>query len=276
VRAVQRLTDVVLLRVLLWLIVLAALFPILWMILSSFKPADVVQAIPPIWAFRPTLANYADALVGSASIGALVLHSLVVATLSTLLTLITGLPAAYALTRLRFRRKQFVGNWILSTILFPPVVSAIPVFILVGKLGLTDTYPSLVIPYAAFNLPIIIWMLRSFIEQVPFEIDEAARIDGLSHFGIVRHMILPLVAPGLAAAAILSFLFSWNEFLFALTLTRTFVKTAPVGVMEFTGMYGTQWGDLTAASTIIAAPVLVMTLILRRHIISGLTFGAVK
>jgi ABC-type glycerol-3-phosphate transport system permease component len=276
VRAVQRLTDVVLLRVLLWLIVLAALFPILWMILSSFKPADVVQAIPPIWSFRPTLANYADALVGGASIGALVLHSLVVATLSTLLTLITGLPAAYALTRLRFRRKQFVGNWILSTILFPPVVSAIPVFILVGKLGLTDTYPSLVIPYAAFNLPIIIWMLRSFIEQVPFEIDEAARIDGLSHFGIVRHMILPLVAPGLAAAAILSFLFSWNEFLFALTLTRTFVKTAPVGVMEFTGMYGTQWDDLTAASTIIAAPVLVMTLILRRHIISGLTFGAVK
>jgi ABC-type glycerol-3-phosphate transport system permease component len=276
VRAVQRFTDLVLLRVLLWLIVLAALFPILWMILSSFKPADVVQAIPPIWTFSPTLANYVDALFGSASIGALVLHSLVVATLATLLTLITGLPAAYALTRLRFRRKQFVGNWILSTILFPPVVSAIPVFILVGKLGLTDTYPALIIPYAAFNLPIIIWMLRSFIEQVPFEIDEAARIDGLSHFGIVRHIILPLVAPGLAAAAILSFLFSWNEFLFALTLTRTFVKTAPVGVMEFTGMYGTQWGDLTAASTIIAAPVLIMTLILRRHIISGLTFGAVK
>jgi ABC-type glycerol-3-phosphate transport system permease component len=275
-RAVQRFTDLVLLRVLLWLIVLAALFPILWMILSSFKPADVVQAIPPIWTFTPTLANYVDALFGGASIGALVLHSLVVATLSTILTLITGLPAAYALTRLRFRRKQFVGNWILSTILFPPVVSAIPVFILVGRLGLTDTYPSLIIPYAAFNLPIIIWMLRSFIEQVPFEIDEAARIDGLSHFGIVRHMILPLVAPGLAAAAILSFLFSWNEFLFALTLTRTFVKTAPVGVMEFTGMYGTQWGDLTAASTIIAAPVLIMTLILRRHIISGLTFGAVK
>jgi ABC-type glycerol-3-phosphate transport system permease component len=276
VRVVQRFTDLVLLRVLLWLIVLAALFPILWMILSSFKPADVVQAIPPIWTFTPTLANYVDALFGGASIGALVLHSLVVATLSTILTLITGLPAAYALTRLRFRRKQFVGNWILSTILFPPVVSAIPVFILVGRLGLTDTYPSLIIPYAAFNLPIIIWMLRSFIEQVPFEIDEAARIDGLSHFGIVRHMILPLVAPGLAAAAILSFLFSWNEFLFALTLTRTFVKTAPVGVMEFTGMYGTQWGDLTAASTIIAAPVLIMTLILRRHIISGLTFGAVK
>lgn len=275
-RVLQRFTDLVLLRVLLWLIVLAALFPILWMILSSFKPADVVQAIPPIWTFTPTLANYVDALFGGASIGALVLHSLVVATLSTILTLITGLPAAYALTRLRFRRKQFVGNWILSTILFPPVVSAIPVFILVGRLGLTDTYPSLIIPYAAFNLPIIIWMLRSFIEQIPLEIDEAARIDGLSHFGIVRHMILPLVAPGLAAAAILSFLFSWNEFLFALTLTRSLVKTAPVGVMEFTGMYGTQWGDLTAASTIIAAPVLIMTLILRRHIISGLTFGAVK
>lgn len=274
-RIVQRSTDVVF-RVALWLCALAALFPILWMILSSFKPQDVVQAIPPVWSFTPTLQNYADALTGSASIGALVIHSFVVATLSTVLTLLTALPAAYALTRIRFGGKRFVGDWILSTIMFPPVVSAIPVFILVGKLRLTDTYPSLIIPYAAFNLPIAIWLLRSFIRQIPVEIDEAGRIDGLTHFGVVRRLIFPLVAPGQAAAAILSFLFSWNEFLFALTLTRSYVKTAPVGVMEFTGMYGTQWGALTAASTIIAAPVLVLTLILRRRIIQGMTFGAVK
>jgi len=156
------------------------------------------------------------------------------------------------------------------------VVSAIPVFIIVGRLGLMDTYPALVIPYTAFNLPIIIWMLRSFVQQIPQEIEEAALIDGSSHVTIVRRIILPLVAPGLAAAGILCFLFSWNEFLFALTLTRSAVKTAPVGISQFTGMYGTQWGDLTAASTVIAAPVLVMTLILRRRIVQGLTFGAVK
>jgi ABC-type glycerol-3-phosphate transport system permease component len=275
-RILQRAGAAVGARLILWLYVCAALFPILWMVLSSFKPPDVVQAIPPIWSFTPTLQNYNDALNGTASMGTLITHSLAVAVLTTLLTLATGLPAAYALTRVRFRGRRFVGNWILSTIMFPPVVSAIPVFIIVGRLGLMDTYPALVIPYTAFNLPIIIWMLRSFVQQIPQEIEEAALIDGSSHVTIVRRIILPLVAPGLAAAGILCFLFSWNEFLFALTLTRSAVKTAPVGISQFTGMYGTQWGDLTAASTVIAAPVLVMTLILRRRIVQGLTFGAVK
>ncbi len=275
-RILQRAGAAVGARLVLWLYVCAALFPILWMVLSSFKPPDMVQAIPPIWSFTPTLQNYNDALNGTASMGTLITHSLAVAVLTTLLTLAAGLPAAYALTRVRFRGRRFVGNWILSTIMFPPVVSAIPVFIIVGRLGLMDTYPALVIPYAAFNLPIIIWMLRSFVQQIPQEIEEAALIDGSSHVMIVRRIILPLVAPGLAAAGILCFLFSWNEFLFALTLTRSAVKTAPVGISQFTGMYGTQWGDLTAASTVIAAPVLVMTMILRRRIVQGLTFGAVK
>jgi len=275
-RTLQRAGAAVGARFILWLYVIAALFPILWMVLSSFKPPDVVQAIPPVWSFTPTLQNYNDALNGTASMGTLITHSFAVAVLTTLLTLATGLPAAYALTRVRFRGRRFVGNWILSTIMFPPVVSAIPVFIIVGRLGLMDTYPALVIPYAAFNLPIIIWMLRSFVQQIPQEIEEAALIDGASHPMIVQRVILPLIAPGLAAAGILCFLFSWNEFLFALTLTRSAVKTAPVGISQFTGMYGTQWGDLTAASTVIAAPVLVMTLILRRRIVQGLTFGAVK
>jgi len=275
-RILQRAGAAVGARFILWLYVIAALFPILWMVLSSFKPPDVVQAIPPVWSFTPTLQNYNDALNGTASMGTLITHSFAVAVLTTLLTLATGLPAAYALTRVRFRGRRFVGNWILSTIMFPPVVSAIPVFIIVGRLGLMDTYPALVIPYAAFNLPIIIWMLRSFVQQIPQEIEEAALIDGASHPMIVQRVILPLIAPGLAAAGILCFLFSWNEFLFALTLTRSAVKTAPVGISQFTGMYGTQWGDLTAASTVIAAPVLVMTLILRRRIVQGLTFGAVK
>ncbi len=275
-RILQRAGAAVGARFILWLYVIAALFPILWMVLSSFKPPDVVQAIPPVWSFTPTLQNYNDALNGTASMGTLITHSFAVAVLTTLLTLATGLPAAYALTRVRFRGRRFVGNWILSTIMFPPVVSAIPVFIIVGRLGLMDTYPALVIPYAAFNLPIIVWMLRSFVQQIPQEIEEAALIDGASHPMIVQRVILPLIAPGLAAAGILCFLFSWNEFLFALTLTRSAVKTAPVGISQFTGMYGTQWGDLTAASTVIAAPVLVMTLILRRRIVQGLTFGAVK
>lgn len=272
----RRFATMILARLALWLAVLIALFPILWMILSSLKPADLVQAIPPVWSFTPTLANYSEVLNGTTSLGQLIVHSITVAGLTTVLTLAAGLPAAYALARLRFRGKRFLGQWILSTIMFPPVVAVIPVFVVVGQLGLMDTYPALVIPYTAFNLPVIIWMLRGFVKQIPEEIEEAAQIDGSSYVDVIRRIILPLVAPGLAAAAILCFLFSWNEFLFALTLTRTVVKTAPVGVNEFTGMYGTQWGDLTAASTMIAAPVLVLTLILRRRIVQGLTFGAVK
>lgn len=280
--ALQRTTSAVIFRLILWLCVLFALFPILWMILSSLKPAGIVQAIPPVWSFTPTLQNYNDVLNGSGSasgstpMSALVAHSAVVATLSTLLTLATALPAAYALARLRFRGKQSLAAWILSTIMFPPVVAVVPVFIFAGQLNLMDTYPVLIIPYTAFNLPVIIWLLRGFVRQIPEEIEEAALMDGASRVGVVRRVVLPLVAPGLAAAAILSFLFCWNEFLFALTLTRSAVKTAPVGVTQFTGMYGTQWGDLTAASTVIAAPVLVLTLILRRRIVQGLTFGAVK
>lgn len=216
----QRLAGTALVRLALWATVVLALFPILWMILSSFKPPDIVQAIPPVWSFTPTLSNYGDVLNGTTSMGQLIAHSAIVATLATLLTLTLALPAAYSLARLRFRGKRFLASWILSTIMFPPVVSVIPVFIVVGRLGLMDTVPALVIPYTAFNLPVIIWMLRGFVKQIPDEIEEAARIDGCSHLEVVRRVVFPLVAPGLAAAAILCFLFCWNEFLFALTLTR--------------------------------------------------------
>jgi ABC-type glycerol-3-phosphate transport system permease component len=160
--------------------------------------------------------------------------------------------------------------------MFPPIVAAIPVFIFAGQLQLIDTYPILIIPYTAFNLPLVVWLLRSFIAQIPAEIEDAARVDGCSRLGVLRKIILPLVIPGMAAGAILSLILCWNEFLFALTLTRSDVKTAPVGINEFTGMFGTQWGNLTAASTAIVAPILVMTLLLRRRLISGLTLGAVK
>jgi len=134
----------------------------------------------------------------------------------------------------------------------------------------------LIVPYAAFSLPMVIWMLRSSIKQIPFEIEEAAMVDGLSQLAMVRVIVLPLLVPGIVAAALLSAILSWNEFLFALTLTRSKVQTAPVGLNEFTSMYGTQWGQLTAAATVTVAPILVMTLVLRRRLVEGLSFGAVK
>lgn len=269
------------LKALVWAWVLVALIPFAFMLVTSIKPAGLAITIPPVWHFTPTLANYRAVLTAGAasspdSFVPLLEHSAIVAALATLLALAVGLPAAYALTLRTFRPRRALGLWILSTIMFPPIVAVIPIFILAGHLGLIDTYPALVVPYAAFNLPMVVWILRGAIQQVPPEIEQAALVDGATRLVALRRVLLPLVAPGIATAAIFSLILCWNEFLFALTLTRSAVETAPVGVNQFTGLYGTQWELLTAASTVIVAPILVLTLILRRRFVSGLTFGAVK
>lgn len=266
------------LRLVLWLTIAAVLLPLVWMVTTSFKPEGYAQAIPPKWLFKPTLEHYRNVLSGESAtpFGPLLVHSVIVAVAATAIAVVLGLLAAYALARLRFRGRKFLAMWILSTIMFPPVVAVIPVFILAGRWGLLDRYPVLIVPYVAFNLPIVIWTLRSTIKQIPEEIEDAALIDGASRLGVIWRIVLPLAAPGVATAAILSMLLCWNEFLFAVALTRSEVKTAPVGINEFTGMFGTQWGSLTAAATTIVAPVVLMALALRRHLIEGLTLGAVK
>jgi len=277
ISSTQRVSRIVI-RLALWFSIALVLLPLIWMVTTSFKPAGYAQAIPPKWIFPPTLEHYVNVLNGSSgtAFGPLLLHSAIVSAASTVLALVLGFFASYALARVRFRGRHSLAMWILSTIMFPPVVAVIPIFILAGRLQLIDTYPVLIVPYAAFNLPIVIWTLRSTIRQIPEEIEEAAFVDGVSRMGAITRIILPLTAPGLATAAILSMLLCWNEFLFAVTLTRSAVKTAPVGINEFTGMFGTEWGNLTAAATTIVAPVLVMALVLRRHLIEGLTLGAVK
>ncbi len=273
-------TGNILARITLWTALATILFPIFWVVLTSLKPSEISQALPPVWDFTPTLQNYRDVLSGntytSQVFGTLLLHSIIVTAASTLLGLAAAVPAAYALARVKFRGKRATANWILSTIMFPPAVSVIPVFIIASRLGLMDTYPVLIIPYAAFGLPMMIWMLRSSIKQIPFEIEEAAMIDGASQWELIRYIVFPLLVPGMVSAALLSGMLAWNEFLFALTLTRNVVKTAPVGISEFTNMYGTQWGSLTAAATVTVAPIMVITLLLRRRVVEGLTFGAVK
>jgi multiple sugar transport system permease protein/sorbitol/mannitol transport system permease protein len=267
-------------RALLWLWLLAGLFPLLFMVLTSIKPEGIARDIPPKWLFTPTLEHYSQLLQSgggtSVTFSRLLFNSAAVTLGSTLLTLAVAVPGAYALAMRSFRSRKALSSWILSTYMFPPIVAVIPVFIIAGDLGVIDTYPVLIIPYAAFNLPIAIWILRSSVLQIPYEIQEAALVDGASRWQLLSRIIWPLLIPAVATAAILCAILSWNEFLFALSLTRSAAKTAPVGVQEFTGMYGTQWGPLSAAGTMIIAPILVMTLILRRRIVSGLTFGAVK
>jgi ABC-type glycerol-3-phosphate transport system permease component len=267
-------------RIILWGSLLLILAPVGWVMLTSIKPTQISQALPPVWNFTPTLQNYFDVLGGntytSQHFGTLLLHSIVVTVASTALGLLVGIPAAYALARIKFPGKKGTATWILSTIMFPPAVSVVPIFILASKLHLTDTFPVLIVPYAVFGLPLVIWMLRSYIKQIPFEIEEAAMVDGASQMDLLRYIVFPLLMPGIVAASLLSAMLAWNEFLFALTLTRSAAKTASVGISEFTNMYGTQWGSLTAAATVTVAPILVATMILRRRLVEGLTFGAVK
>jgi ABC-type glycerol-3-phosphate transport system permease component len=267
-------------RAILLLVVLIAIAPIFWMVTTSLKDPATALALPPkLIDFELTLDNYAALLTGAASAAGFtgpLVNSVIVALGSTALAILLGFPAAYVLARIRFRHRPALAMWILSTTMFPPMVAVIPVFLIAGNLGVIDTYPVLIIPYAAFNLPLVIWMLRSVIRQIPIEIDEAAFVDGATPPYVLRRIILPLASPGIAATAMLSIFLSWNEFLFALTLTRADARTAPVAINEFTTMFGTQWGNLTAGATLVVAPILIMALLMGRRLIQGLTFGAVK
>lgn len=276
----QRHAGVVIGRIGLWAWLLLSMIPLLFMLITSIKPEGLARSLPPRWLFTPTLGNYRRVLLGgdglSQGFNELLFNSIVVTAGATLLTIAVAVPAAYALATRAFRARKALSSWILSTYMFPPIVAVIPVFIYAGKLGVIDTYWVLIIPYAAFNLPIAVWTLRASVLAIPYEIQESAMVDGASQLTILRKIIWPLLMPSVATAAILSAILSWNEFLFALSLTRTDAKTSPVGVQEFTGMFGTQWGSLSAAATVIIAPIVVMTLVLRRRIVSGLTLGAVK
>lgn len=267
-------------KLIIWVWISASMLPIIFMVSTSLKDSDIARQMPPQWIFKPKFQNYLNVLVGadghSQGFNRLLLNSFIVTFTSTILCLLVAFPAAIALSQPKFTRRKFLSSWILSTYMFPPIVAIIPVFIFAGKINAIDTYPVLAIPYAAFNLPVVIWILRSSIEQIPKEIEEAAHVDGTNGWQYISKILFPLTVPALATGAILSSILTWNDFLFGLALTRSSAKTAPVGIQEFTGMYGTDWGSLSAASVTIVAPVLVIAIIVRKRIVSGLTFGAVK
>lgn len=263
-----------------WGWLLLGLVPLLFIAITSLKPEGIVNQVPPAWVFDVTLKNYVTVMTGgqgtSQGFGQLLMNSAIVSVGATALTVLLAVPAAYALSMRTFAPRKKISGWILSTYMFPPIVAVIPIFVFAGKLGMMDTYAVLIIPYAAFNLPIAVWILRSAIVQIPFEIQEAAMVDGASHWSTLRQIVWPLLGPSVATVSVLTLVLTWNEFLFALSLTRSDAKTAPVGLQEFTGMYGTEWGSITAAATLVVAPILILTILLRRRMVSGLTFGAVK
>jgi multiple sugar transport system permease protein len=261
------------------LALLATLTPVYWLITISFKHEVDQFAVPPKWFwFSPTLEHYRDAFVAR-SFGQYLLNSLFVALLSTVCALMIGTLAAYALARFRLPRNldHKLALWILSTRMFPAIVTAVPLFLVMRDLRLVNTRLSLVIVYTAFNLPFVVWMMRGFFAEIPRDLEEAAMVDGDSRLGALRRVVLPLVTPGLAATAVFCLIVSWNEFLFALVLTQTDeAMTLPVGIAGRVTQYGIKWGAMSAAAVVAMIPILAFALAVQKYLVRGLSLGAVK
>jgi multiple sugar transport system permease protein len=253
-------------------ILIPFLFPLAWMFLSSLKTQVQNTAFPPVWIFQPTLNNYREVFVKNPFF-TFTWNSLVVAAGSTGLALLLGLPGSYAIAR--FKRTG-IALAILTARMAPGIGYLIPWFILFTKMKMIDTYSALILTHLIVALPLVLWVMIGFFEDVPAELIEAARIDGCSNFGAFRRVALPLVKPGIVATAILSFIFSWNNFLFSLIIAGFKTRTLPIAVYNFLSYEEINWGGLTAAATIITLPVLILSLFIQKHIVRGLTFGALK
>lgn len=251
------------------------LAPLIVMFLTSLKTQTQVFSDGPMWWFMPTLDNYREVL-SDGSFDRYLVNSLIVSVVSTVLTLLFGCMTAYAIVRFRFIGRDAVAWTTLLLRTVPLAVLAVPVFALWTDWGLNGSLAGLILLYVAINLPFTIWVLYGFIEQVPYELEEAAMIDGCGPFRLFFTVILPLIRPGLAAAAIFTFRIAWNEFILALVLTDRATRTLPVAASLYITDVGVEWGKITALGALIALPPLIFTFIAAKQIITGLTAGAVK
>ena len=251
-------------------------FPVIWALLTSFKTERDVLAYPPTVIFEPTLANYRDVLFGSASILPNLLSSTIVAGASTSLTLLFAVPAAYALARLDLPAKRASGFYVLATQMLPPVGLIIPYYLVLQKVGALDTYTGLIVIYLTFSLPFAIWLMVSYFEDIPREMEEAALLDRAGRLRALWYVILPQVRGGIAVTTIFVFLNAWNEFLFAVVIGGNRVRPVTVAMFNFISVEQTLWAKLAAGAMLAMAPVILLGLIAQRHIVKGLTVGAVK
>jgi len=251
-------------------------FPVLWALLTSFKTERDVLAYPPKVVFAPTLANYADVLFGSSTILPNLLSSFVVAGFTTVFTIIIAVPAAYALARLEFPAKRSTGFYVLATQMLPPIGLIIPYYLALQKLAALDTYSGLIVIYLTFSLPFAVWLMVSYFEDIPREMEEAALLDRAGRLRALWYVILPQVRGGIAVTTIFVFLNAWNEFLFAVVLGGNRVRTVTVAMFNFISVEQTLWAKLAAGAVLAMLPVIVLGLVAQRHIVKGLTVGAVK
>jgi multiple sugar transport system permease protein len=255
---------------LLWVLV-----PIALVAQNSAKPTLAIFADPPALLFEPVTSHY-DKVISRLRFGEYLRNSVIVAVGSAACALLLGAPAAYALARLPIRGREWWARLALFARMVPAVVLVVPLFTIFQALHLINTHWALVAAHTTFNLPLVIWMMRSFFEEVPVELEEAARVDGASRLRTLVRVALPLTAPGLTATAILCLLFSWNEFLFSMVLSGRGTRTMPIGVSSFIGTVSIDWGGSSAAAVLAMAPIFVLGLAAQKFLVRGLTMGAVK
>jgi ABC-type glycerol-3-phosphate transport system permease component len=258
------------------LIILWLLLPFCWALVSSFAPERELFETARFFPSRLTLAHYRD-LFTERSFWRPIENSLIVAAATSLYSVIAGAFCAYALTRMAFRGKWILLGLVLLVSMFPQIAIVSPLYLLLRALGLINTYPGLILPYLTFAMPLAVWLLVGYFQQLPWELEEAAEIDGAGRWRILREIVAPLAAPGLVTTAILTFIYCWNEFLFALSFTLgPEMHTVPVAIALFRGQYQVPWGEVLAASVVATAPLALVVLVLQRRIVQGLTSGAVK
>jgi multiple sugar transport system permease protein len=254
------------------------LFPFYIVLTTALKNERDVFAWPPVWLFKPSFANFYEALFVFGGQGALsfIVNSVIITAASTVLSVMLGAMAAYGLARFRFPARKHLSFWILSTRFAPPIAFVVPMYMMARKFGLLDTHLGLILIYTSMNLSLVIWLLRGFFVEIPIEIEEAALVDGYTRLQIFWRIALPLVRPGIVTAAILAAIFSWNEFLFAAILTQSRAATLPVYLSGFSNAMGLAWGQYMAVGVIAVLPIALFTMVLQKHLVRGLTFGAVR
>ena len=263
-----------LLGVLAWIVGIGFFFPVLWMVLTAFKQEADAYTDPPTLLFTPTLAQFEE--VFGSGIGPYLLNSVFATVVSTLLVLLLATPAAYAVSLRPVRKTSDVLFFFISTKMLPVVAAIVPIYVVVNYIGMLDNIWTLIVLYTAMNLPIAVWMMRSFFQEVPRELLEAASMDGASLGRALREVVLPIVSPGMAATALICVIFSWNEFFFAVNLTAAQAATVPVFLVGFITSEGLYFAKLCAAATMAALPVVIAGWVAQNKLVQGLSFGAVK
>lgn len=269
-RTVRRLPSLAILA----LYAIFCLFPIFWIIVTSFKTPNDINTYPPLFTFKATLENYRY-LIDSHDFVNNLTNSVIISVSSTVFVMLLGIPTSYALAKYKVGGK-FLSEWILSMRMFPPIAMVVPLFMLFRMINLIHTHAALIIMYTAMNLPFAIWLMSGFFADIPREIDDAALVDGCNVWQSLWQVNVPAIAPGLVAAAILSIIFAWNEFLFAVIIAGGQAKTLPVAAAGFITDRAIFWGPMSAASVVALVPILIFALFVQRYLVRGLTLGAVQ